>query len=288
MKKSKIFSVFCVAFALLMGGFFAQPAQAQEPCDFNGNGVGDAGDIPYFINYFFLGGGPPENPIDCEVDGTPGVNVGDLWQCIGIIFAEADPMPYTGIPASLSDVEFTFGRIRGGALGVPFDITLDLTDNPGPDLMGIIIAFSYQHREGHVGAELDNVDFTGTIVPVQWQTSFAIDNVNRRAYVLLRASSDDDPVLVAGTTGLIARLTFTRTENPEGYSSVPCPADFPPTFTSMIITDYYASDGTPPEDRILVPRFFPGLFGDATADGVVDSGDLIYLLNFLFLGGIAP
>jgi hypothetical protein len=287
MKKSKIFPVLFVGFAFILGGLFAQPAHAQEPCDFNGDGTGDAGDLPYFINYFFLGGAPPENPIDCEVDGTPGVNVGDMWQCIGFMFGEADVMPYTGIPASLSDVEFTFGRIRGGGLGVPFDITLALTDNPGPDLMGIIIAFSYEHREGHVGVELDNVDFTGTIVPVQWQTGSAIDNVNRRAYIHLWASSDDDPMLVAGTTGLIATLTFTRTENPEGFSTVVSPAEYPPTHTSIIITDYYAN-GTPPEDRILVPRFSPGLFGDANADDMVDSADLIYLINYLFIGGIAP
>jgi hypothetical protein len=287
MRRSKISSVFCVAFVLFMGGFSAQPAHAQVVCDCNGDGLATGGDIVWLSSYLYLGGDPCLNPMDCDADGTPGLNGGDLWQCAGIIFGGADPMPYTGVPARSGDIEFTFGRIRGGTLGAPFDITLDLTDNPGPDLMGIIIVFSYQHREGHVGVELDNVDFTGTIVPIQWGTGSVIDNVNRRAYISLLASSVDDPTLVAGTTGLIARLTFTRTENPGGFSSVPCPTDFPPTHTSMIITAYYAN-GTSPEDRILVPRFFPGLFGDANFDGLVDSGDLIYLLNFLFLGGIAP
>jgi hypothetical protein len=283
----KFFSVFCVSLVFLMGGFFAQPAQAQIPCDFNGDGSFMLDDLLEFVNYLYVGGDPPFNPIDCEVDGTPGINTGDVWQCLGIWALEADPMPYTGIPARWGDIEFTFERIRGGALGVPFETALELTDNPGPDLMGIIITFSYQHHEGHVGVNLDNVDFTGTIVPLQWSTGFEIDNVNRRAYISLLAGSADDPPLAAGTMGLIATLTFTRTENPGGFSTLPGPTDFPPTHTSMIITDFYA-DGTPPEDRILVPKFFPGLFGDANNDGAVDLADAVFIIQWLFVGGPPP
>jgi hypothetical protein len=289
MKRLKIFSVFCVMSAFLMSGFFAQPAQAQVPCDCNGDGQFEPNDIIQLINYLFIGGVPCVNPIDCDADGTAGINTGDVWQCVGIWAGEADPMPYTGIPARWGNIEFAFERIMGGPLGVPFETTLRLTDNPGPDLMGIIITFSYQHHEGHVGVNLNNVDFTGNIVPLQWETGFEIDNVNRRAYILLHAVSADDPPLAAGTIGLIARLTFTRTENPGGFSTLPSPTDFPPTHTSMIITDYYADiDGTLPEDRILVPKFFPGLFGDANNDGQVNFADAAFIVSWLFLGGPPP
>ena len=287
MEKLKIFSVFCVALCFLMGGFFVQPAQAQVPCDCNGDGAFSVSDIVYFINYLFYGGDPPPNPIDCDVDGTAGINLGDVFQCAGYLVGQCAPMPYTGLPPSFNDIEFTFPKITGGPLGVPFDVALNLTDNPGPDLMGIIITFSYQHEEGHVGVDLNNVDFTGTIVPPEWNTGFTIDNNNSKAFLWLYAGSPDYPPLPAGTIGLIATLTFTRTENPNGASTVLSPTVFPPTHSPILITDYCAN-GTPPADRILIPKFVFRLIGDVNCDGQVNIADVVYLINFLFLGGPPP
>jgi hypothetical protein len=296
MKKLKIFSVFCVALCFLMGGFFVQPAQAQVPCDFDGNGQFLINDVVDFINYLFHGGVSPWNPIDCDVDGTAGINLGDVFQCAGYLVGQCAPMPYTGLPPSFSDIEFTFPKITGGPLGVPFDVALNLTDNPGPDLMGIIITFSYQHEEGHVGVDLDNVDFTGTIVPPEWNTGFTIDNDNSKAFLWLYAGGSDNPPLPAGTIGLIATLTFTRTENPNGASTVlshtvfqhPDALEEPAaTHSPMLITDYYAN-GTSPPDRMVVPKYVFRLIGDVNCDGQVNIADVVYLINFLFLGGPPP
>jgi len=285
MKKLKILSVFCVAF--LVCGFFAQPALAI-PGDVNGDTWVNASDVIYLISYLFLDGPPPPNPIDADVDGTAGISLGDMFQLTEHLFSPpCDLMPYTGLPPSFSNIKFTFPVITSGGTD-PFNVTLDLTDNPGPDLIGIVITFSYQHEPGHVGVDLNSVDFAGTIVPPEWQTGSAIDPVHKKARLLLMpANLDDDPPLAAGTEGLIATLTFTRTENPAGSATFLSPTVYPPTNSPMVITDYCADD-TPPADRVLIPRYVLGRNGDVNLDGRVDISDVVYLINFLFIGGPPP
>jgi len=289
MKKIKILSVCCVALALLMGGFFAQPALAQPgpPGDVNDDGNVNANDIIYLIDYLLLNGNAPPYPIDADVDGTAGISLGDVFQLIEHLFSPpCDLMPYTGLPPSFSNIKFTFPVITSGG-AEPFNVTLDLTDNPGPDLMGIVITFSYQHEPGHVGVDLNSVDFAGTIVPPEWQTGSAIDPVHKKARLWLNASNSNAPPLAAGTEGLIATLTFTRTENPAGFATFLSPTVYPPTNSPMVITDYCADD-TPPAERVLIPRYVLGRNGDVNLDGRVDISDVVYLINFLFVGGPPP
>jgi hypothetical protein len=289
MKKFRIVSVFCVALAILMGGFFAQPALSQQgpPGDVNDDGNVNVNDIIYLIDYLLLNGNAPPYPIDADVDGTAGISLGDVFQLIEHLFSPpCDLMPYTGLPPSFSNIKFTFPVITSGG-AEPFNVTLDLTDNPGPDLMGIVITFSYQHQPGHVGVDLESVDFTGTIIPPQWTDKlYSIDNVNKKACLWLSAGSDDPP-LAAGTEGLIATLTFTRTENPAGSATFLSPTVYPPTNSPMVITTYCADD-IPPAERVLIPRYVLGRNGDVNLDGRINASDVVYLINFLFLGGPPP
>ena len=292
MKKLKIFSVCWVALAFLMGGFFAQPASAQTG-DCNGDGNTDVFDAPYLLNYLLQGSDPPPVPFDCDVDGTPGINWGDLQQLMGYLFNGQNLMTYTGQSASYTNIKFTFPVITPGAPGTTFDGTVDLIDNPGIDLMGIFITFSYQHQPGHVAVDLDNVDFEGSIVPEEWTRAAHIDEANNKAFLRLHADDPDDPPLVADETGLIATLSFTRTENGDvtflSYTVFPHPEGDDPaaTHSPMVVTDYYAN-GTPPADRILIPRYVLGRNGDVNLDGGVDIADVVWLINFLFLNGPPP
>lgn len=285
MKKLRILPVFCVALAFLMSGLFAQPAMAVTG-DVNGDGMAyTLSDLNYLLNYLFENGPAPPNPVDAEVDHTAGINVGDALQMAGVIQHDCVPIPepYIGHVPSFSNIEFTFPVITSGGTD-PFSVTLDLIDNPGPDLYGgIVIAFSYQHEPGHVGVDLDGVDFTGSIVPSEWGTQAYIDNVNKRALLLLSASSSSFP-LSSGTTGPVATLTFTRTENPSGDVTYLRPTVFPPTHSPMLIAYYCAG----PAERMLIPKLVFGKNGDVNCDGIVNEGDIIFLLNYLYFGGSAP
>jgi hypothetical protein len=286
MKKLKILPVFFTGLALLVGGFLAQPVLAA-PGDVNGNGIaGEIGDLVYLLQYLFGDGPAPPNPIDADMDGTAGINVGDALQLTEFFLTGCDfNVPYTGACPTFSEIEFTFPVITSGKSD-PFDVSLELTDNPGPDLAGIAIAFSYQHQAGHVGVDLDTVDFANSVVPGEWEMGAYIDNVNKRALLLLNSSSDYPP-LSSGTTGLVATLTFTRTDNPAGEATFLRATVFPPTHSSMLITGLCA-DGTSPPERMLVPKFVFGRNGDLNCDGKVDVADLGYLINHLFLGGSPP
>ena len=286
MKKLKIFSVCWVAWVFLISKFFPQPALAI-PGDVNSDGSVNEADCVCLATYLFYGGPPPVNPIDADVDGTAGINVGDVFQLIGhVIYQYCDLMPYTGDGPSFSNIEFTFPVITSGGTE-PFSVTLDLNDNPGPDLMGMVITFSYQHEPGHVGVILDSVDFTGSIVPPQWVTLADVDSTNKRAFLKLWVGEYYDPPLSSGTTGLIATLTFTRIENPSGDATFLSPTVFPPTHSPMLITDYCAN-GTLPSDRMLIPKCVWGKNGDVDCNGEVNIGDAMYLINYLFLGGPYP
>ncbi len=286
MKSLKIPLVFCVALSFFIAGLFAQPAMAVTG-DVNGDEIPyTTADLIYLLDYLFENGPPPPTPIDAEVDYTAGINAGDVVQMAGVIEHDCIPIPepYTGHLPSFSQINFTFPVIMSGGTE-PFDVTLDLTDNPGPDLWGgIVLAFSYQHEPGHVGVDLNSVDFTGSIVPSEWETQAYIDSVNKRALLVFSAPSLGYLPLSSGTTGLIATLTFTRTENPSGEATFLRPTVFPPTHSPILIASYCAG----PVDRILIPKLVFGKNGDVNCDGDVNIGDVMYLIDYLFLGTSPP
>jgi hypothetical protein len=286
MKNLRIVSVFCLAF--LAAGLFAQPA-LTAPGDVNGNGIaGEIADLVYLMNYLFDNGSPPPNPIDADIDGTAGINVGDVLRFSGYFVygvPECGFQPYTGVGPSFSEIEFAFPVITSGGTE-PFDVTVDLIDNPGPDLVGIVIVFSYQHQAGHVGVDLDTVDFAGSIVPAEWEAGAYVDNLNKRALLMLAAPGDYLP-LGSGITGPVATLTFTRTEDPSGEATYLSPTVYPPTHSSVLITTYCAK-APAPSDRMLYPKLVFGKNGDVNCNGVINEGDVIFLLNYLYLGTSPP
>ena len=75
MKKLAIVSVFCGLLALSMGSLFAKQA-AAIPGDIDGNGSLEMGsDVMYLVQYLYAGGAAPPNPIDADIDGSPGINM---------------------------------------------------------------------------------------------------------------------------------------------------------------------------------------------------------------------
>lgn len=286
MKKLAIVSVFCGLLAVSMGSIFATQA-AAIPGDIDGNGSLQMGlDLMYLVQYLYGGGPAPPNPIDADIDGSPGINIGDLLQLIGYYFSSCNFIPYTGASVRVgSEIRFSSDLISV-ADGSTLDTTrINIIANGGPDLMGMVIPLSFANQPSEVEVDLLDVSFTGTIIPPDWDMSYVIDNTNKT--VLLRPYADNttDTPLPDGTTGLVATLRFS--EVVDGDPLAMTTTEIPPSHSFSLISAYCAN-GTSPSERIFSPMLSLALNGDVNCDGIVNIGDVVYTVNYLYKGGPPP
>jgi hypothetical protein len=283
MKKTAIILVSC---GLLVG--FLPATAGAIPGDVNDDGIVWTEDVAYLLNYLFQNGPPPPNPIDADVDGSPGINLGDVFQLIGHLFAGCDLLPYTGASVRVgSDIRFSSDLIFPmDTLGNVGDTTLiKIIANGGPNLTGMVIPLSFASEPGEVQVTLDNVSFDGTIAPSPWSKSATIDNVEKRVLLYLYANSQAEPSIPTGTTGLVATLYFTKVV--DGDALAISTTEIPPSH-SFTLMSAYCADGTSPSERIFTPMVSLALNGDVNCDGIIDLGDAVYTLNYLFKGGPPP
>ncbi len=283
MKKTAILSV---CFGLFVG-FLAAQAGAI-PGDVNNDGSIWTDDVVYLVNYLFVNGPAPPNPIDADVDGSPGINMGDVLQLIGHLFIGCNLLPYTGASVRVgSDIRFSSDLIFPmDTLGNVGDTTLiKIISNGGPDLTGMVIPLSFASQLNEVQVTLDNVSFDGSIIPPDWVAYYQVDNVNKTVLLYPYADGPYDTPIAAGTTGLVATLYFTKVV--DGDALAISTTEVPPSHSFTLMSDYCA-DGTSPSERIFTPMVSLALNGDVNCDGIIDLGDAVYTLNYLFKGGPPP
>ena len=286
MKKLAMVSVFCGLLAISLGGLFATQA-AAIPGDIDGNGsLQMAGDVMYLIQYLYGGGPAPPNPIDADIDGSPGINIGDLLQLIGYYFSSCNFIPYTGASVRVgSRIRFSSDLISV-ADGSTLDTTrINIIANGGPDLMGIVIPLSFANQPSEVEVNLVDVNFDGTIIPPDWDMSYVIDNVNKRVLLRPYADNTSDTPLLDGTTGLVAALRFS--EVVDGTPLAMTTTEIPPSHSFSLISAYCAN-GTSPSERIFSPMVSLALNGDVNCDGIVNIGDVVYTVYYLYKNGPPP
>lgn len=287
MKKLKILSVFCVAF--LVCGFFAQPAQAILG-DVNGDTWINVFDVVYLLGYLFQNGPPPPNPIDADVDGSPGINLGDVLHLTGYLFLGCELLPYTGASIEIgSQIRFSSTLIpRDSIVGTPFTVPVTMIENVGPDLTGMVIPISYTNKSNEVEVTLDNVTFTGGIIPLDWEKGFRMDNPNKRVVFYAYGQWNSAPI-DSGITGMVAQLHFTRLSlGPKPL--VMSTTQVPPSHSFILMSAYCAdtTGGTSPSKRIFTPKLSLALMGDCDGNGKLDAADVVYLSNYLYTKGPPP
>ena len=296
MKKLGIFSVFCGVLAMLLGGFFAPPAAAILG-DANGNGVVDIGDVTFLLTYLFELGSPawepPPNPCDADVDGSPGINMGDVLQLLGYLFGPpyCDLLPYTGASVRVgSEIRFSADLIFSMESGMQDTTYIKIIENGGPDLMGMVIPLSFANEDSEVEVNLDSVSFWDGIFPFPWQgwaLSSVEDNYNKRVLIYIYADQDTPPI-PTGTIGVVATLYFTKTS--DGDPLAISTTEILPSHSFMLMSSFCADTlgGVSPSERIFSPKLSLALNGDVNCDGVVDIGDVVYTINYLFRYGPPP
>jgi hypothetical protein len=292
MKKLRIFLACSVTLVFLVSCFLAHPAHAI-PGDVNDNGVVESGDLVYLVNYLFLPGyPPPPNPIDADIDGSPGINLGDVLQLSGYLFLSGcELLPYTGASVEVgSHIRFSSTVIPPDTiLGTTVTVPVKIIENEGPDLTGMVVPISYASEPGEVEVTLDSLTFTETI-PSGWYTYQNIDNPNKRVVFAAYAPGVSPVPIDSGTIGTVAELHFTRVSL-DSLPLVMSSTQMPPSHSFMLISEYCADTtfgGTSPSERIFTPKLSLARAGDCNGDGEVDVGDVMYLINHLFLGTSPP
>jgi hypothetical protein len=282
MKKLAMFSFVCGLLAMVSGGLLALPAAAQDG-DCYDDGIVNVQDVNCIIQYLFQGG-TLGDPINCDVDGSPGVDLADALQLIGYLYYGCDIQPYTGDDARPTS------QIRFGPAVIHFPVPpttttdIEIIENGGPDVMGIVIPLSFANQPAQATVDLQSVTF-GPVIPPEWQTNAVIDNINKTVIIYAYAESRTDPPLATGVTGVVATLNFLQVA-PGASFCVLC-QDMPPPHSFMLIRWFCADlPDNPPAERILAPM--EALTGDFNGDATLNLGDLVYLLNYLFRGGPPP
>ena len=286
MRKLATFSIFVGLLGFSLCGLFA-PRASAIPGDIDGNGsLQMAADVLYLVQYLFGAGPAPPNPIDADIDGSPGINMGDLLQLIGYYFSSCSFIPYTGASVRVgSQIRFSSDLISV-ADGSTLDTTrINIIANGGPDLMGMVIPLSFANQPDEVEVDLFDVSFDGTIIPPDWDKSYVIDNVNKTVLLRPYADNTSDTPLLDGTTGLVATLRFT--EVADGDPLAMTTTEVPPSHSFSLISAYCAN-GTSPSERIFSPMLSLALNGDVNCDGIVNIGDVVYTVNYLYKGGPPP
>jgi hypothetical protein len=151
--------------------------------------------------------------------------------------------------------------------------------------MGMVIPLSFANQPDEVEVELFDVNFDGAIIPPDWDMSYVIDNVNKTVLLRPYADNTSDTPLLDGTIGLVATLRFS--EVTDGDPLAMTTTEVPPSHSFSLISAYCAN-GTSPSERIFSPMLSLALNGDVNCDGIVNIGDVVYTVNYLYKGGPPP
>lgn len=262
------------AAALLLLSFV--PVQAQ-PGDCNFDGVANATDLTYLVSYLFAAG-PVPDLVDCDCDGFPGVNYGDLWQLTQGLFAGATlyPSPGTDYPIP-SGVKFL-------ALGQPDGTTITtasiVVDAP-QSVDCLVLMYSFAPGPGQATLNCTGVNFTGSVAT---GLTAVIDNTGKTITI---HSSGTNTLPTTPNWRLFATANFALAGAP-GTGVTLTPVSVAPNWPMLLAQAAYAgTNGI----RVMIPTFVPISLmnvGDVNCDGQVDIDDVVYLINFIFGGGPPP
>jgi hypothetical protein len=279
MRRYFLFSVVFGVLALLMGVLFI-PVVAAVPGDVNGDGMAwTLTDLNYLSAYLVAGGPPPPNPIDADVDGFPGINLGDVFH-FAAYFVEGNcwPLPYIGVGTrENSQIRFSSDLIFSMETGMLDTTRIKIIENGGPELSAMVIPLSFASQPGEVEVTLESVSFEGSIV--EGSAMRVIDNDNKT--VLLSSSE----LIPSGTTGLVATLYFTKIS--DGDPLAMSATEIPPSH-SFTLVGWSCAGGPPSSGRMLTPKISLSENGDVNCDGIIDIGDAVYITNYLYRGGPPP
>jgi hypothetical protein len=239
----------------------------MDAADANDNGVVDASDMVYLLQYIFIPGAPPLPPPfpNSGPDPTPD-SLGCANACVAPANSAVDSLEVSSASGSACEVTAVPIIVTNSQALLAYQIHLEFD----PNIL-----------------EVTDVDTTGTATGAAdpYEFDFPKDNVTGK----LEISCAIDCARLVGIP--VGRDTLVKIMFQVNQSAT-CTTTLlnlktvtgPPFWGNLL--DYAGGNVYP----TLVDGNFTVQFkcGDATGDGVVDASDLVYLLNYLFVGGPPP
>jgi hypothetical protein len=244
--------------------------------DCNGDGAFDLSDLVFVNAYLFASGSPPVNYADCDCDGFPGVNFGDLLEMYGYIGGPGlIPWPGSDLIAPAN----THLMISGKVDGTTKTKTFIFINNPNALDGGLTLPFSFVAMPGEANVDCINI----TINPIFSGVSSSIDNVGK-TFRLDRVGT------IPATTNweVLCEVDFAPQSGGSPGNAVTVKSATVGRLFPLLVrtTSYYTNF-----KRMLFPRFVPdafGTIGDLNCDGSVDISDAVYMIAYIFSGGHKP
>jgi len=271
---------FLMALMLIIGLAFNIPCAAQ-PGDCDGNDVTEIADCILLTNYLFDDEVGPDqiDLVDCDCDGHPGVNFGDLIQLIGGIFGPATlyPSPGTDLPLP-SHVKFFYNR-QVPTAQVDFELPIYVKAPDGFAVESFILPFSYSAEAGQATLTCTGIEYEPQFSNCQF-TIYPDDEI----FVLYTDPTPPIPTAIpAGFEGLMCTVTFNSTGGADPNYVVMTATS---TLSPLLYNQNYFDDIN--MERVYLPEIIRSRYGDANGDGSVNIADAVVIINFVFAGGAPP
>jgi len=281
-KKIAIFGFLGV---FVLGGLFlASDAKGQVCGDVDGSGVIDVTDMLMLINYLFGGAPGLPNMCNADMDNNPGVDMGDLFQLIGVLYGFCPALYCCNNGAPMNDApgpsgfDFFTASFLPGQTGAVLPIFY--VNNCTSPIYAVSFPFSYAPVCGLPQTSVTLNSITRSFPP-GWQSGAVFNNFTQTGFIWGYDQTFTTPL----PNGLIATLNYTSTAGTDAWLTE---SIYPPRHTLFGVTMRCSTGPTAPGVRIITPRALFYVDGDVNCDGILDIGDIVYVINYVFYGGPVP
>ena len=264
-------------FALLL--FLCLPTSSYAVTgDCDGDNDADINDWSYLLSYIYGTGDPPDDPEECNCDGFPGINLGDimqLWWHVKYSTDLYDTYGYDYVVPSLVKLRFN-KKIDGSAGSNTVPIYIDVPDDI--DIADFIIPLSFKAGTGEADLQYDSVSFANSFI----NGSFSRLYDNDDDYVVL-TSYGPSIIISGGTSGLMCTIYFSQNSSGDKHALILTATDRM-QLTLLAQSVYDGDDG----ERFILPQIIRAAYGDVNCDGVVNISDAVVIINYIYYGGDPP
>jgi hypothetical protein len=282
--------IFIVVFAIAL--LFLSTSADAEQGDCDGDGVGGTvADFVYLTEHLFMDGPAPPIPRTCDCDNFPGVNYGDIWQLqkhiqnpLSTPLYDSPGYDYPAVEPSMKFL--VLGKPDGESTTEAALLGKRFTDHTPPyDLSGLLLTISFAAGPGEADLNCTGIDFSGSAA-INLTGNY--DNGSKTLWIW---NSQQGCMYVWPDWRIIATVQFVLDPSGSPGSGVELRPGVSGARRPIMLGVPSFRPGIAPGFRVNYPVFVPleaEQVGDVSCDGIVDIDDVVYIINWIFIGGPPP